>query len=108
MAAVIDVTDATFESVVRESTTPVLVDYWADWCAPCKQLSPIISELAAEFGDKMTFTKIDVNSNQRTATKYQVLNLPTLQIFSGGEVVGQINGARSKAALKKAIEPYVS
>lgn len=107
MADVLDVTDATFADVVLKSSQPVLVDYWADWCAPCKQLAPIIAELAAEYGDRMTFAKIDVNSNQQTATAYGVLNLPTLHVFKGGEVVDQIAGARSKMALKKALEPHL-
>ncbi|NLT30201.1 MAG: thioredoxin [Propionibacterium sp.] len=107
MAEVIDVTDATFAEVVLQSSKPVLVDYWADWCAPCKQIAPIIAELAAEHGDKMTFAKMDVNANQQIPTQYQVLNLPTLHVFRGGEVVDQIAGARSKMALQKAIDPYL-
>lgn len=107
MAEVLEVTDATFADVVLASPKPVLVDYWADWCAPCKQLSPIIAELAAEHGDAMTFVKMDVNANQQIPTQYQVLNLPTLHIVKNGEVVDQIAGARSKIALKKALAPYL-
>ncbi len=107
MAAVIDVTDADFDTVVVRSDKPVLVDYWADWCAPCKQISPIIEELAREHGDKMTFVKLDTNSNPVTPANNYVQGLPTIQVWQGGEVVKAFKGAKSKSALLKAIEEYL-
>lgn len=107
MAAVEAVTDATFAERVLKSPTPVLVDYWADWCAPCRQLSPIIDELARDHGDRITFLKLDTNTNMQTPTTYGVLALPTLQVFVGGEVVKSFTGAKSKSTLLKALEEYL-
>lgn len=107
MAAVQDVTDATFEQVVLKSEKPVLVDYWADWCSPCKQIAPIIDELAAEYGDKVTFVKMDTNENPVTPANNHVLGLPTIQVYAGGELVKAFNGAKSKSALIKALEDYL-
>ncbi|HSK34600.1 MAG TPA: thioredoxin [Propionicimonas sp.] len=105
--AVVDVTDATFASVVLGSTKPVVVDYWADWCAPCKQLSPIIDELARDHGDKVTFLKMDTNTSTAVPTQQGVLSLPTIQVFVGGEVVKSFIGAKPKSVLLKAIEEYL-
>lgn len=107
MGAVAEVTDATFADMVEKSAKPVLIDYWADWCAPCRQLSPIIEELAGEYGDKMSFLKMDTNVNTQTPTRFGVLGLPTIQIFVGGEVVKQFQGGKTKAALIRAIEEYL-
>lgn len=107
MAAVQDVTDATFEQVVLKSDKPVLVDFWADWCSPCKQIEPIIHELAAEYGDKITFVKMDTNENPVTPAKNHVLGLPTIQVYDNGELVKAFNGAKSKSALIKALEDYL-
>lgn len=106
MAAVEAVTDATFTAQVLKSSKPVLVDYWADWCAPCKQISPIIDELARDHGDKVSFYKLDTNTNTETPVKYGVLGLPTIQIFVGGEVVKSFTGGKTKATLLRAIEEY--
>lgn len=89
------------------SSRPVLVDYWADWCAPCKQLSPIIDELARDYGDKVTFLKLDTNVNTATPVNYGVLSLPTIQIWVGGEVVKSFTGAKPKSVLLKAIDEYL-
>lgn len=107
MATVSDVTDANFDDLVRRSTMPVLVDYWADWCSPCKQLSPIIDELAAEHGDKIRFVKVDTNANTATAAANGIMGLPTLQLFVNGEVVTSLTGAKSKNALLKALDEYL-
>lgn len=107
MAEVVAVTDATFESVVLKSPRPVLVDYWADWCAPCRQIAPIIEELARQYGDRVTFAKLDTNTNANTAVAQGILALPTLQLFVGGTVVKSLTGAKSKAALIKSIEEYL-
>lgn len=105
--AVVAVTDATFTDQVLKSPKPVLIDYWADWCAPCRQLSPIIDELAAAHGDKVTFLKLNADDNPQTATNYGILGLPTIQIFVGGELVKQLQGGKTKSALLKAIEEYL-
>ena len=107
MANVADVTDATFAAQVLQSSKPVLVDYWADWCAPCKQLSPIIDELARDYGDKVTFVKLDTNTSTQVPTQQGVLGLPTIQVFVGGEVVKSFTGAKPKSVLLKAIEEYL-
>lgn len=107
MANVADVTDATFTDLVLKSSKPVVVDYWADWCAPCKQLSPIIEELARDYGDQVTFVKLDTNTNTQVPTQQGVLSLPTIQVFVGGEVVKAFTGAKPKSILLKAIQEYI-
>lgn len=107
MGSVTEVTDATFASEVLASSKPVLVDYWADWCAPCKQLSPILDELSAEYGDKITFAKIDTNANPQTPAAQGILSLPTLQLFVDGTVVTSLTGAKSKSSLIRALEDYL-
>jgi len=101
--AVIEATDATFANEVLGSTIPVVVDYWADWCSPCKQMSPIIDELASQFDGQVKFVKVDTNANTGVATQYGVLSLPTLQFFVNGEIVKQLQGGKTKGALVKAI-----
>jgi thioredoxin 1 len=107
MGAVSDVTDAEFEARVLKSDKPVMVDYWADWCGPCKQVSPIIEELAQSYGDKVTFVKMDTNTNPVTPANNHVLGLPTIQVYVGGELVKAFKGAKSKSVLKGAIEEYL-
>jgi thioredoxin 1 len=104
---VVNVTDATFAEVVLKSAKPVVVDYWADWCAPCRQLSPIIEELATELGDKVTFVKMDTNTNTQTPIQQGVMSLPTIQVFLGGEVVKQFVGAKPKSAFVKALQEFI-
>ena len=107
MGAVSDVTDATFNEVVLKSDKPVVVDFWADWCGPCKQVSPIIEELADAHGDKVTFVKMDTNTNPVTPANNYVLGLPTIQVYVGGELVKAFKGAKSKSVLLGAIEEYL-
>ena len=107
MSNVAEVTDATFADQVLKADKPTLVDYWADWCAPCKQLSPIIDELAGEYGDRINFVKMDTNANPQVPTQQGILALPTLQLFEGGQVVKSVQGARSKAALIKVLSEYL-
>lgn len=107
MSAVEDVTDQTFVDRVVRNPRPVLVDYWADWCTPCRQLSPIIDEIAAEHGDRMDFVKLDTNANPRVPTEQGILALPTLQVFVNGQVVKSLQGARSKGALLKVLDEYL-
>lgn len=107
MSDVREVTDATFGEVVLKSAKPTLVDYWADWCAPCRQISPIIDELARDHGDRINFVKLDTNANPEVPTRLGVLSLPTLQLFVDGEVVKQLTGGKTKSALLKALDEYL-
>jgi thioredoxin 1 len=92
----IEVTDAMFEQTVLKSDKPVLVDFWAAWCGPCRMLHPIVDELNAELGDKVVFAKVDVDNNQEYAAKYGVRNIPTVLLFKGGEIVDKQVGVAPK------------
>jgi thioredoxin 1 len=106
MSDVLEVTDATFATEVLGASTPVLVDYWADWCAPCKQLSPIVDELARHYAGKVKFCKVDTDANIGVATQQGVQALPTIQIFVGGQVVQSMQGGKTKTGLMKIIDEY--
>ena len=103
-----DITDDTFEEEVINADIPVLVDFWADWCAPCKMVAPIVEELAAELDGTVKFTKLDVDSNPKTATGYGIRGIPTLLIFNGGKPVGQVVGAVPKSELKRRLEEAIA
>ena len=96
---VVTLTDDNFASEVNDSEKPVLVDYWATWCGPCKMVGPIVEEIAIEFSDKIKVRKLDVDANQNSAAQQNVMSIPTLAIFKGGEVVAQQVGALSKTQL---------
>ena len=104
MSHATDVTDADFAATVLAPPRPVVVDFWADWCAPCKQLSPILDELAGTYDGKIDFVKLDTNANTSVPARYGVLRLPTVLVFSGGEVVKQFMGAVPKLQLRKALD----
>ena len=99
MAVIESVTDADFGTTVLSADKPVLVDFWAEWCGPCRQVAPILDELAAEHGDKLTFVKMNVDENPRTPARYRVTGIPSLNVYKDGQVVKQIVGAKPKAAL---------
>ena len=104
MALTMEVTDSTFDQEVIKSDTPVLVDFWADWCAPCKMIAPLVEELAEEYEGQVKFAKLDVDSNPKTAMTYGVRGIPTLLIFSDGQPVKQVVGAVPKSVLKKNLD----
>ena len=104
MAHPIDITDDSFNAEVVQSDTPVLVDFWAEWCSPCKMIAPIVEELAEEFGDKIKFTKLDVDTNPQSAMNFGIRGIPTLLIFNGGKPVETVVGAVPKSVLKKKLD----
>ena len=100
----VDVTDDSFEADVLQADTPVLVDFWADWCAPCKMIAPVVEDLAKEYDGRVKFAKLDVDSNPKTAMSYGVRGIPTLLIFKGGVPVNQVVGAAPKSMLVDKLE----
>ena len=107
MGATKAVTDDTFDADVLQSQKTVLVDYWAEWCGPCKMIAPILEAIAEEHGDKLDIVKLNVDDNPKITQKYNILNIPTLGVFSNGEVVKELVGARSKSALLRELADYL-
>ncbi|MEV6342061.1 thioredoxin [Actinoplanes sp. NPDC051851] len=104
MGATKVVTDATFASDVLQSKKPVLVDFWAEWCVPCKKVDPLLAEIANEMGDQVEIVKVNIDENPQTALAYQVMSVPTLTIFKDGERVNSVAGAKPKSFLVNFIE----
>ncbi|GAA3165460.1 thioredoxin [Planomonospora alba] len=107
MGDIKNVTEASFDSDVLKSDKPVLVDFWAEWCGPCRQVAPILEEIAKEQADKLTIVKLNVDENQAIAQRYGVLQIPTMNVYKGGEVVKQIIGAKPKAMLLRELEGII-
>jgi len=101
------VTDASFEADVLKSEKPVVVDYWAEWCGPCRQVSPVLEEIASEHADKIDVVKLNVDENPAVTQRYGIMNIPTLSVFKDGEVVKEIVGARPKSALLRALADFI-
>lgn len=93
------VTDDSFDADVLQSDKPVIVDFWAEWCGPCRMVSPILEEISNTHSDKVTIAKVDIDANPQIAQQYQILSIPTMLVFSGGKPVKQVVGAKPKAAL---------
>tara|TARA_B100000809_G_C14887702_1_gene441543 strand:- start:44 stop:370 length:327 start_codon:yes stop_codon:yes gene_type:complete len=108
MAKPIDVDSATFQSQVLESDIPVLVDFWAEWCGPCKMIAPVVDELAEEYDGRIKFAKVDVDTAQELAQQFSVMAIPTLLIFKNGAPADQVVGAPSKAELKKRLDSSIA
>ena len=101
------VTDQTFEAEVLKNSKPVIVEYWAEWCGPCRMVAPVLAEIAAEHTDEIDVVKLNIDENPATAQKYQVMAVPMMNVFSGGEVVKQVLGAKPKSALLRDFADYL-
>ncbi len=108
MANVRELSESDFEAEVLQSELPVLVDFWAPWCGPCRMVGPIVEQLAAENADSVRVAKINIDDNQTLATNYQVSSIPTLMVFKGGEVVDRFVGVQPKNRLQQALDQALS
>jgi thioredoxin 1 len=107
MANVLELTDESFDQQVLQSDIPVLVDFWAVWCGPCKMIAPVVEELAGEYTGKIKIGKLDVDHNRQAAMNFGIRSIPTLLLFKGGEVVDTIIGAASKAQIEEKIAKHI-
>ncbi len=108
MADILDVTDQSFESEILQSDKPVVIDFWAEWCAPCRQIAPIIKDLAEKYGDRVKIVKMDIDSNPKTPGNYGIRAIPTILAFKNGQVVEQLQGARPLADFEAMIEKLLA
>lgn len=106
--ALVEITDDNFDTEVKASDVPVLIDFWAVWCGPCKMIAPIVEELAGEYDGKAKIGKLDVDNNQKVAMQFGIRSIPTLLIFKGGEMVDQIVGAVPKAHIEEKLKAHLN
>lgn len=106
--AVIHVSDQDFQSQVLDSSQPVLVDFWAEWCVPCHMVSPVVEEIARDYAEKLKAAKLNVDDNPQTARQYGVMSIPTLIVFKDGQEKARVVGARGKEAILREIEPHIA
>ncbi|MHB0867774.1 MAG: thioredoxin [Thermoleophilia bacterium] len=104
---ILEVSDANFETDVLKASTPVLVDFWAPWCGPCRQMTPVMAEIASEYAGKLQVVKLNVDENQASAAAYDVLSIPTMILFADGEMKKRLIGALPKKKLLSEIEPWI-
>ncbi len=104
MGDILEVSDDNFEAEIVNSEIPSMVDFWAEWCGPCKKVGPVVEELAAEYAGKIKIAKMDVDSNRQTPAKFGIRNIPTLILFKGGEVVNTIVGAQPKTSIEEELK----
>jgi len=107
MAEIAEVTDQDFDGEVLQSNLPVVVDFWAEWCAPCRAIAPIIGELAGEYGDRVKIVKMNIDESPQTPGRYGVRAIPTILAFQGGQVVGQLQGVRPRAAFEELVTKLI-
>ncbi|GAA1921790.1 thioredoxin [Streptomyces sodiiphilus] len=105
--ATVTATDADFEEKVLKSDKPVLVDFWAEWCGPCRQIAPALEAIAQEHSEKLTIVKLNIDENPTTAAKYGIMSIPTMNVYQGGEVVKTIVGAKPKAAIERDLSDFI-
>ena len=101
------VTDQSFQEDVLSSDKPVLVDFWAEWCGPCKMVAPVLEEIAEQHSDQLTVAKLNIDENPRISQRYQVMSIPQMSVFKGGEIVKTIVGAKPKSALLRDLSDYI-
>ena len=104
MGEILEVSDDSFESEIINSDIPSMVDFWAEWCGPCKKVGPVVEELAGEYAGKIKIAKMDVDHNRQTPAKFGIRNIPTLILFKGGEVVNTIVGAQPKSSIEEELK----